>query len=249
MPLAHRPVLLIAAASLLGVALASAAHLEGRAAVRAALLRADPDAIPAQSALNAYAVAAGSAAYADHCAGCHGKGLEGDPRRAVAPLRGSRWLYGSGRIGELERTILYGVRSGHPKAWNLASMPAFGTPTPYKAYKIAPLTPGDIRDITAYVYALRHAGGDPGAIARGGRVFHTTGLCFDCHGADARGDPAIGAPDLTDASWLAGDGSPASIAQTITFGMAGACPPWIARLPAATIRSIAVFIHAANSGA
>lgn len=235
--------------SILCVALFAAACAAGglyiahREAVRARLMMADPDEIWKQPALQRYAVSAGRSAYRGRCATCHGADLAGDSRRGVADLAHGRWLYGSGRVAELEHTILYGIRSGNPKSWNLASMPAFATPDPYKAYTMTPLTPGELRDVTTYVYGFRHTPADPAAAERGSRVFHKNGFCFDCHGQDGKGDPAIGAPDLTDAVWLYGDGSMQSIASSIAHGRAGACPPWIDRLPAATIRAIAVFIN------
>jgi cytochrome c oxidase cbb3-type subunit 3 len=68
-------------------------------------------------------------------------------------------------------------------------------------------------------------------------------VCYDCHGDDAKGDSAIGAPDLTDADWLWGDGSADSIRAAITHGMAGQCPAWIDRLSPASIRALAVYVH------
>jgi len=37
-------------------------------------------------------------------------------------------------------------------------------------------------------------------VTQGEGIFHTTGNCFTCHGADAKGTPL--APDLTDDQWL-----------------------------------------------
>lgn len=235
-------------AVLAGTCLVAVQVARDRIALRARLLTADPDAISADAGLQRYAISAGRPAFRDHCASCHGENLRGDTLRGIANLVQGARLYGTGRVGEIERVILYGIRSGHPKAWNLASMPAFATPNPYQAYSIAPLTPRELGDVVAYVYGLRHPAADPAAAARGSHVFHKTGLCFDCHGEDARGDPAIGAPDLTDAVWLYGDGTPPSIATSIAHGLAGACPPWIGTLPPATIRAIAVYVNAAAAG-
>jgi cytochrome c oxidase cbb3-type subunit 3 len=43
--------------------------------------------------------------------------------------------------------------------------------------------------------------------------------CARCHGADMKGLPAIGAPNLTDATWLYGDGSVFHIERTILYGI------------------------------
>jgi cytochrome c oxidase cbb3-type subunit 3 len=218
-----------------------------RNAIRARLMMANPDGIAGDAKLNRYALSAGRRGFAAHCASCHGRRLEGDRNLGIPSLADGDWLYGTGRVSEIERIILYGIRSGHPKAWNLASMPAYATPNPYKAHKIEPLTPRDANDVAAYLYAFQHKSPDPDAVARGATVFSKAGQCFDCHGPDARGDPAIGAPDLTDAIWLYGDGSLPSITLSIAYGRAGACPPWIGRLAPATIRAIAVYVHSAGA--
>jgi len=64
----------------------------------------------------------------------------------------------------------------------------------------------------------------PGAtavqLALGERVFHGQaggGTCEGCHGSNAKGTPL--APDLTSGKWLWGDGSLASITQTIADGV------------------------------
>lgn len=214
-----------------------------RGAARDRFLMAYPDSIPADAALLAYAMARGPSAFAEHCAACHGTQLQGDAARGVPILRDADWLYGSGRVTELERTILYGIRSGHPKTWNLAAMPAFATANPYQVYKIEPLQPRDIDDVTQFVLAFQHHASDAESVKRGSVIYHNRGLCFDCHGEDSRGDPAIGAPDLTDDIWLYGDGSEASVSHDIAHGLEGFCPTWADRLPAETIRSLAVYIN------
>jgi cytochrome c oxidase cbb3-type subunit 3 len=121
-------------------------------------------------------------------------------------------------------------------------MPAYGQAEPYARYHIPPLGPGDVRDVTEYLLSVEGRSADPAAAGRGDVIFHTRGGCYDCHGADAHGDGAIGAPNLADRVWLYGDGSRRAIFETIVHGRAGACPSWIGRLPAAEIRALAVFI-------
>ena len=226
-------------------------HFVQARAARARFLMAAPDTIANDPKLIAYAMPRGKSAYADHCASCHGEQLLGDPARGVPNLVDAEWLYGSGRIGEIERIILYGIRSGNSKGWDLASMPAFGRPVPYKRYKIPPLTPSELDDVTAFLLALQRRPVDSDAAGRGSKIFHSgdRGVCWDCHGEDARGDTAIGAPDLTDAVWLYGDGSRQSIYQSIANGRAGTCPAWITRLPAETIRALAVYVHSSKKTA
>jgi cytochrome c oxidase cbb3-type subunit 3 len=207
------------------------------------LLTTNPDSIASDTVLHDYAMHHGRTVYADKCSTCHGNTLQGDSTRGAPNLADKDWLYGTGRVGEIERTLLYGIRSGHPKAWDLASMPGFARANPYKVYKIEPLTPRELQDVTEYVYAFQHSPTDPEAVQRGSIVFHKNGLCFDCHSEDARGDSAIGAPDLTDKIYLYGDGSRDSTRASIAHGLAGDCPAWVNQLAAADIRALAVYIN------
>ena len=43
--------------------------------------------------------------------------------------------------------------------------------------------------------------------------------CAACHGVDMRGNPAVGAPDLTDGTWLWGSGSVYDIERIILYGV------------------------------
>jgi mono/diheme cytochrome c family protein len=60
-----------------------------------------------------FAVSLARPVYARHCASCHGADLRGDHASGAPDLADSVWLYGDGGIGDIENTILYGVRSGH----------------------------------------------------------------------------------------------------------------------------------------
>ena len=61
----------------------------------------------------------------------------------------------------------------------------------------------------------------PEQVALGDSIFHgkaAGGTCYTCHGPGATGTAM--APDLTDDSWLNGDGSPRFIVHTIMHGVA-----------------------------
>jgi cytochrome c oxidase cbb3-type subunit 3 len=49
--------------------------------------------------------------------------------------------------------------------------------------------------------------------------------CAACHGPDGKGNPALGAPNLTDKVWLY-SGSEAEISATITNGRNNQMPAW-----------------------
>ncbi len=62
---------------------------------------------------------------------------------------------------------------------------------------------------------------DPATIILGKRVFEGKAggaICFSCHGMSAKGTPGL-APDLTDKTWLHGDGSAAFIDSIVRSGV------------------------------
>ena len=244
--MASRNILILCVLGALVVGLAAAA--EGRDLYQrhgyAALLSLDPDQLPGRPERVAFAESQARPLYRRYCADCHGADLRGDTVRGAPNLTDADWLYGEGRVADIEQTLTYGVRSGDPKAHNLSSMPGFGRPKPYDRYAIPPLAPPQIRDIAEYLIAIEGRSADPTAAARGDSLYHGQGGCFDCHGQDARGDAAIGAPNLSDRIWLYGDGSRAGIFTSIAEGRAGACPAWRRQLSAGQIRALALFIHA-----
>ena len=62
-----------------------------------------------------------------------------------------------------------------------------------------------------------------------------------CHGADGKGNAALGAPNLTDKVWLYG-GSVATITETITQGRQGAMPAWQGILTEGEIHLLAAYV-------
>ncbi len=208
-----------------------------------ALLRADPNAVPQDAGLMTFAAAGGATVFGVACAGCHGPQGVGDPRYGVPNLADRDWLYGAGSPAEIERTVTYGIRSRHPKAWNVSAMPAYARAVPMPGLDLPTLTPDDIRDVAAYVVGLSRDDVDPAARERGAKLFTDRAGCFDCHAADARGDASIGAPNLTDTIWLYGDGTPAAIVDSISFGRQGACPAQADRLSPTQIREVALYVY------
>ena len=198
------------------------------------LLVTDPEKVPASPELVSYAAALAKPAYARNCASCHGADMQGDQARGAPNLRDQTWLYDAGGVGDIERTILYGIRSGLGKSRNITDMPAMG--------RTLQLTPADIRDVTTFVLSLTRPERDVGAIQRGSVIFQTRGSCYDCHSSDAQGNPDYGAPNLSDNDWLYG-GDPKTVYASIYNGRHGVCPAWIGKLKPAVIRALAVYIH------
>lgn len=225
-----------------------AALLIGEHLIAARLLRTDPDVIAAHASLDRFAVRRGAPIFHARCAGCHGDHGQGDRARGVPNLTDQDWLYGEGQVSDIERVIDYGIRAPNPKSWNMAVMPALATPHPGGEKGLEPLSPRDIDDVIAFLMRVEHRPFDKVAAARGEVIYQTRGACYDCHGADAGGDSAIGAPNLADRIWLYGDGSHGAIFQSIARGRQGMCPAWIKILRPAQIREVAVYVHSLSQG-
>jgi len=215
--------------------------------IDARLLRADPDAIAGDASLSRFAADHGAPIFHARCASCHGDHGEGDPSRGVPNLSDHDWLYGEGQVSDIERVVDYGIRAPGPKSWNMAVMPALATPNPGGEKGLQPLSPGDIDDVIDYLMQLEHRPHDKAAAARGEVIYQTRGACYDCHGADAGGDSAIGAPNLADHIWLYGDGGRKAIFRSIARGRHGMCPAWIKLLSPAQIREVAVYVHSLSA--
>jgi cytochrome c oxidase cbb3-type subunit 3 len=154
------------------------------------------------------------------------------------------WLYGTGLVSDIEQVIKYGIRSYHPKTWNLAIMPAYATAEPSaRDSQIPSLSPGNIRDLVEFLIHEQGRSADSAAADRGADLFAGAGGCYDCHALDGKGDSAIGAPNLTDRITLYGDGSRESLSMSIAYGRHGMCPAWVTRISPAGIREVAVFVY------
>ncbi|TNF15553.1 MAG: c-type cytochrome, partial [Pseudomonadales bacterium] len=83
-----------------------------------------------------------------------------------------------------------------------------------------------VRNVAAYVLT-QLAGrelpeGTEADIEAGQKVF--AGTCFACHGADGKGTPALGAPNLTNPAAFIYGSSYAQLQQTIRYGRHGKMP-------------------------
>ncbi len=98
------------------------------------------------------------------------------------------------------------------------------------------------------------AGATAAMVAEGDSIFHgqaAGGLCFTCHGMDAKGGPL--APPLagSDKKWLSGDGSYTFIQKRVTEGMPTPTAPYTApmlpmggaKLTPAQIKSVAAYVY------
>lgn len=150
-------------------------------------------------AKNAEAMKTGERLYANYCALCHGADARG--AKGFPSLREGAWSWG-GDAEAIKATILNG-RTGIMPGWKAA------------------LGDAGVRDVTQYVLSLSGRKADAEAATRGKEKFEQT--CVSCHNADGKGNPAMGAPNLTDKVWIYG-GTDATIADVIANGRQGRMP-------------------------
>jgi cytochrome c oxidase cbb3-type subunit 3 len=230
------------ALSILAVTVVAAVLLRGPY-LEAHLLRADPGSVPTEATLMRFATGRGRSLFEAHCASCHGRAGRGN-QDGIPDLTDDDWLYGTGQVMDIERVVDYGIRSHHPRAWNLAIMPAFASPRPSESdARIAPLTPPQIRDLVEFILHEQGHDADVAAAGRGAAVYRGAGGCYDCHLTDLRGDSAIGVPNLIDRITLYGDGGRQALLLSIAGGRQGVCPAWVGRISPAGIRELALYVY------
>lgn len=162
----------------------------------------------------------GQRLFVDNCAACHGIDARGGHAVGAPDLTDTDWLWG-GTPETIMKTILDG-RTG--------TMPPFG----------ASMSAQNIEGLANYVLSLSDSPHSPALAAEGKPQF---GVCSACHGADGKGNPALGAPNLTFAKRLYGSDL-ATIKQTIKEGRTGTMPAWRQRLGERDVRLITAWIVA-----
>jgi len=181
-----------------------------------------------------FALAAGTSAFGDNCATCHGRGAQGFS--GYPDLNDDSWLWG-GTLDEIYTTIRFGIRHDHPQT-HYSVMPSFLTD--------GTLDEAQVADLTEYVVALSGREADTEATRRARPLYVQN--CATCHGAGGRGDRTQGAPNLTDIDWLYGEGDRESIASTISYSRFGVMPAWEDRLDPTTVRALAIYVHSLGGG-
>ena len=143
--------------------------------------------------------AMGERLFLTYCSQCHGSDARG--AKGYPNLTANAWLYG-GDPQALQQTILDG-RQG--------VMPPMGEAIGGKEATL---------DMANYVLSLSGARHDAKRAEAAKPKF---AVCAACHGAEGKGNPQLGAPNLTDKVWLHG-GSIETIAETITQGRQSRMP-------------------------
>ncbi|PBN45013.1 cytochrome-c oxidase, cbb3-type subunit III [Sphingobium sp. D43FB] len=211
-----------------------AARADQVAPIHQAIAATTIEKLAGQPQLMQAAIEGGRAAFKVHCVQCHGSGAAGG--KGYPNLNDDDWLWG-GDLATIEKTLIDGIRNPGHDATRVSMMPAFG--------RDQLLTAPQVDDAVAYVRVASRQDKPSAAAQRGATLFADN--CAVCHGTDAKGNRALGAPNLTDGIWLYG-GDTESIHQSVWNSRQGVMPRWDDKLSPATIRMLAVYVHSLGGG-
>ncbi|MEO8409133.1 MAG: cytochrome-c oxidase, cbb3-type subunit III [Propionivibrio sp.] len=171
----------------------------------------------------------GGRLFQTYCIQCHGATGEGSHSQGFPNLTDKNWQWG-GEPAQIIETITNG-RAG--------MMP------PYGGNPEAVGGEAGAREIANYVRSLSGLSHDNELAAQGKTRFNT--VCFACHGQDGKGMQALGAPNLTDKTWLYGS-SEARIVEGIVNGRSNRMPAWTDFLDEAKIHLMAAYVTHLSGG-
>ncbi|MGD9835776.1 MAG: cytochrome-c oxidase, cbb3-type subunit III [Piscinibacter sp.] len=169
------------------------------------------------------AMAIGERLFINNCAACHGSDAKGS--KGFPNLTDGDWLYG-GDHEKIKETITAGRQGAMPP---MAA--AVGTAE-------------DVKNVANYVLSLSGSAHNALAAQLGKEKF---GACAACHGADGKGNQALGAPNLTDKIWLHGGGEQAVVAM-INNGKTNVMPAQASRLTPEQIHVLGAYVWNLSQG-
>jgi cytochrome c oxidase cbb3-type subunit III len=172
---------------------------------------------PEEMAKNPQAMAIGERLYMNNCAQCHASDARGS--KGFPNLTDGDWLHG-GSPEKIKETLTKG---------RVGNMPPMGD---------ALGSADDVRNVAQYVLSLSGNPHDSLQAALGKSKF---GVCAACHGIDGKGNQALGAPNLTDDTWLHGYGAPAIMAM-INSGKVNQMPAQGEKLTEAQIHVLTSYV-------
>lgn len=170
------------------------------------------------------ALAIGQKLFLNNCAQCHASDAGGS--RGFPSLADIEWLW-----GDTPEAIKTSIAEGR-----LGVMPPWGPV----------LGEQGVKDAAHYVMSLSGMLADSSRVARGKALYAKT--CIACHGPEAKGNPAMGAPDLTDNVWLHGRSEP-QIMETIAKGRIDQMPAHKDILSPAKIHLLTAYVLSLSQNA
>ena len=171
------------------------------------------------------AMAIGERLFANNCAVCHGSDARGS--KGFPNLTDSDWLGGDGSPAYIEKTIKDGRQGVMP---------------PMAA---AVGSADDVKNVANYVLSLSGSPHNAVAAQQGKEKF---AACAACHGPDGKGNPALGAPNLTDKTWLHGWGEEAVMAM-VNGGKTNVMPGQASRLSDEQVHVLGAYVWSLSKGA
>ena len=162
----------------------------------------------------------GRTLFTEYCAACHGRDARGNRALGAPDLTDGDWLYGGDG-----KSIMTSITEGRK-----GTMPGFGNTN----------SDVEIRELANYVLSLSGRTHDS-LRAQFGKLNFSS--CVPCHGAEGKGNTALGAPNLTDGVWLYGGGLE-DIVETIRRGRNGVMPALGSRLGEENAALVAAWVYA-----
>ena len=172
---------------------------------------------PEELAGDAQAMAIGERLYMNNCSQCHGSDARGS--KGFPNLADTDWIHG-GSAEAIALTLQKG---------RVGQMPPMAA---------AVGGADDVKNVAHYVLSLSGAPHDSLRAQLGKSRFST---CAACHGANGKGNPALGAPNLTDDIWLHGWGEQAII-NMINNGKVNVMPAQEGKLTEAQIHVLTAYV-------
>jgi cytochrome c oxidase cbb3-type subunit III len=166
---------------------------------------------------DANAMAIGERLFMNNCSQCHGSDARGS--KGFPNLTDHDWLHG-GSPEKITETITKG---------RIGQMPVMAA---------AVGSADDVKNVANYVLSLSNSPHDSVRAQLGKEKFTA---CAACHGIDGKGNQAVGAPNLTDNTWLHGWGEQA-IMNMVNNGKVNQMPAQEGKLTEAQIHVLAAYV-------
>jgi cytochrome c oxidase cbb3-type subunit 3 len=163
------------------------------------------------------AMGIGERLFANNCAQCHGSDARGS--KGFPNLTDGDWQWG-GTHADIITTITNG---------RMGVMPPMAA---------AVGTAQDVRNLANFVLSLSGSAHNSAAAQLGKPKFV---VCAACHSPEGKGNPALGAPNLTDKTWLHGWGE-AAIVSIVNSGKTNVMPAFNERLGTEQIHVLAAYV-------
>jgi len=178
-----------------------------------------------QLAKDANARAIGDRLFMNNCAQCHGSDARGS--KGFPNLMDAHWNWGGTPDAILETITDGRVGMMPPMAEAVGSA-------------------DDVRAVANYVMSLSGGKHDAALATTGRGKFEE--VCAACHGPDGKGNPALGAPNLTDGIFTHGPDNVAHVVEMVDNGKTAQRPAWKDKFSSEQLRVLAAYVWGLGGG-